>query len=137
MALHTHTYNPPTSPLAVTTQCLYWATSPSGCSCRACACSFYSPSFSPTHIQSPHLSACSNHTVSVLGDLTKWVPMSGVRVYQLDVADDSVLVEMTGAAYEKVPLWYIVDGTLGMTVCETERFQRVTLSVLDGVCGRG
>ena len=69
--------------------------------------------------------------------MTKWVPMSSQRTYQVDVADDSVLVEISGAAYEKVPLWYVLDGEVKMAVCETDRFQRVVLSVLTGECGRG
>ena len=63
--------------------------------------------------------------------------MSSKRMYQIDAADNSLVVEMTGAANERIVMSYLIDGHLASSDCDFGPWTRVVLDVLKGSCVRG
>ena len=55
--------------------------------------------------------ACRGKEVVLMGELTKWVPMSAERVVRVEVGD-AITVYTRGMPEEKVYMWFHVDGTL-------------------------
>ncbi|XP_025112844.1 uncharacterized protein LOC112575303 [Pomacea canaliculata] len=50
--------------------------------------------------------------VVIMGDMSKWVPMSPERIVRVDATDTAILVSVQGEPYEEVYLSFMVDGRI-------------------------
>ena len=73
---------------------------------------------------------------ALLGELSKYVPVSEARVQSLEVAGAALFVAVRGQAGEAVPLvfWDSAQGRATTVACVLDAAGRATASVPDAVC---
>lgn len=71
----------------------------------------------------------------ILGEITKWVSMSAARFTSIDVAQDSLKLELAGATGEEVQIAFLKPASKSPTVVKcTFASQKLTLTMPDGKC---
>jgi len=83
------------------------------------ACLFYTSPY--IHIR--------NHTIALLGDMDKWVPMSEQRVVSVWKHNTSLAVTLRGQPAEAIQFWYLLDGEVKTVIGEADDKGCVTLKI--------
>ena len=70
---------------------------------------------------------------AVLGDVSKWIPMSSDRVQAMSSSTSGIVVSLTGTWDENVPIYYLVDNEIRMTNCSVKQSGQCVLTTEEGV----
>ena len=70
---------------------------------------------------------------AVLGDASKWIPMSSDRVQAISSSPSGIVVSLTGTWDENVPIYYLVDNEIRMTNCSVKQSGQCVLTTEEGV----
>ena len=70
---------------------------------------------------------------AVLGDVSKWIPMSSDRVQAISSSTSGIVVSLTGTSDENVPIYYLVDNEIRMTNCSVKQSGKCVLTTEEGV----
>lgn len=72
--------------------------------------------------------------VAVLGELSKYVPISPQRISAVDVSEEDVVIQLKGANAEKVTMFFLVNNNSVKISCTFDNSMTATMSLTKKAC---
>lgn len=77
----------------------------------------------------------NTHTVFLMGETDKWVPVSEQRIVAiLPIQDTDIVLTVAGGRGETVRISYLLDGTLQIVTCTFKLTSSLMLSISNKSC---
>lgn len=77
----------------------------------------------------------NTHSVFLMGETDKWVPVSEQRIVAITpVQDTDIVLTVAGVRGETVPISYLLDGTLQTVTCTFKITSSLMLSISNKSC---
>lgn len=72
--------------------------------------------------------------MNIYGEVSKWVPMSGQRVRNMEVTETDILLHLHGAVSEQVTISWTVDNSWQEKTCTIAQDGSSVLSLMNKLC---